>query len=101
MNKEIKKKGRPKKEDALTGAAKQANYRARCKASEIEKQKALDFKKAFEYKINEIVKEYEENCKKQKDRWDQQLSMGGILALSLFKWKMELESSWIDKQYED
>ena len=100
MNTEIKKKGRPKKEDALTGAAKQANYRARCKASEVEKQKALDFKKAFDYKINEMMLEYENNAKHQLDKCDKQLTMGGRLALGLFQWKMQLESNWIDKQYE-
>lgn len=85
MTESLKRPGRPKSQTKLTPAQKQANYRAKRGAADLEQRAALDFKKSFYYKINYRIAELEKYYTSVLDETDKAQVMYGLNELVRLK----------------
>jgi hypothetical protein len=99
MTIELFRPGRPKKDDKLTPAQKQAAYRQRSAERAQDQQKSADFKKHYEYQIDYEIAEALENYQLAVGD-DREANFHALNALKRFKSVIESKEQYGWKQDE-
>ncbi len=93
--------GRPRSDNKLTSAEKQAAYRLRCGARDADREAVSDFKISYEYQINYEIAQALKNYQLAVGDSDREANFHALNTLKRFKMIMDDKSNVIKTYKQD